>query len=487
MLQQAETLYAQENPKSRVKSLKDALALTQEVERAATLGTQGTRAPLLQRRREHVGADCLREVHDAAGGGGGTDSLTLVLDAKPSSAVTTAVASINWTALRRDKDFVDASKKLRSAQNAKAASRLTSKQNLTVRYNTALLHLNSGNLRSCKKLVEAMAKEETKGKKTPGANAAVSSTETLVQDFIAKRSSERSKLSPLIAVQVYLEAGDLAKALEALNSSALVDVANTPSGVATRAAWLCQLGRLSDAAALIEAAVQKLPAAGQKALLSWAVHYFATQEGPVGNAQSVALLKAVCAAVPALAADQEISAMLGLGLAMRGDAASLAEARQCLSKVTGSSSSPSSSNNNRDTSASLSTKEIDALGKKLPSRAAVEERGFHRHVAVTDDDSAAATAATTTERQQQQQSWLKKRRARPMRHPPKVAPEKGKLPDPERWVPMSMRSYIKDLPDRKKKELKRLRAQEQEQKRRAAEKRKAEAAAAAAAETEASA
>lgn len=499
MLQQAEALYAQDHPKSRIKSLKDALALPDEAARAEMLGTQGTAERLFFNDVANTWVQMAfvkYATHDEAAA---ESTLALVTEAKPSSAVTTAMALINWTAVRRHKDFVDASKKLKAAQNERVASRLTSRQRLVVRYNTALLHLNSGNLNSCKRVVEAMAKDdpeheltqslrlviaarETKGKRqgaAGGAAAAPSSTEALINDFVATQSSSpsASKLIQLIAVQVYVEIGDLAQALEAFKNPALAELASSPAGVATRAAWLTQLGHLAEAASVVEAAVTggRLRLGSQKALLSWAVHFFATQEEKDGNAESVAMLKRVRAAVPALASDREVTAMLSLCLATCGSS-HLAEARRCLSGIADGGTGGS------DTSAPsrFAKKEIEALEKKQPSRSAVEELGYHRH---TLSPSGGAGAGGADEGSGKQARTAKRRRARPMRHPPKNAPEKGKAPDPERWITMSMRSYIKDLPPRKKKELKRLRAQEQEQKRKAAERRKAEAAAAAAAAT----
>ena len=77
---------------------------------------------------------------------------------------------------------------------------------------------------------------------------------------------------------------------------------------------------------------------------------------------------------------------------------------------------------------------------------------------------------------------MKPARKRPMRRPPKE-PEAGaqREPlDPERWVPIKERTYIRDLPARRQRELRRRRAADQEDKRRQAERRKREAAAAAA-------
>lgn len=84
---------------------------------------------------------------------------------------------------------------------------------------------------------------------------------------------------------------------------------------------------------------------------------------------------------------------------------------------------------------------------------------------------------------------IKPARKRPMRRPTKASVDAaaGKSSaaaaeplDPERWVPIKERTYIRDLPSRRQRELRRRRAADQEDKRRQAERRKRDAAAAAA-------
>jgi signal recognition particle subunit SRP72 len=103
---------------------------------------------------------------------------------------------------------------------------------------------------------------------------------------------------------------------------------------------------------------------------------------------------------------------------------------------------------------STTTSNTQQTEPSLPPRNLLERAGFQR-------------SASSVEVQRRS----KRRKARPMRRPPKtIVP--GSKPDPERWVPIALRSSMKDLPERRKREMRRLRSEEQAAKRKAAEKRK---------------
>ncbi|EPY22730.1 signal recognition particle subunit SRP72 [Strigomonas culicis] len=449
-LQQAEALIHREHhSKSSLRTIADVLALPAEARAPKIGGGSAFERPDTPERRFFNEVSLvwvqmayvhfvLQQLDQAAA------ILNVVLQAKPTSAVTIAIAAVNWTAAQRHTDFFDALRKLKAAQNPKVVSRLQSRQLLAVHYNMALLHLHAGSVGSCRKEVDQMEKAYPNSPLTHTLRLALTVRENRNRqsDSAAIRSylkryeqvagGKSTATVQLIAAQIFLESNDLAAAVSAL-TAADIDAAlrYKPATVTTLAAWTAQSGDVDGALELVREAVLRpgTSAAAKRAVLAWAVDYFTQRHR---HAEVTACLKAVRAAAPALAADKVVTALLALSLSYHN----LPEARACMKLVDGAAVAPGK----------LATSAVAQLERQLPSKTALEELGYRRPTI-----------------QEEARRQLQRRRARPMRRPPKST--EGKI-DPERWVPMSVRSYIKDLPERRKKELRRLRAIEQEQKRR---------------------
>jgi signal recognition particle subunit SRP72 len=515
-LAQAEQLCARDFPQSHLHSLQEALAAEPAVLQAqlglplvasshAGVGSTGSRPSAERLFFNEVSSNWVQQAYVAFLRHREDEArrvVELIFTYKPTSAVTNAVAAILWTALQRSSDFFDSHRKLKSAQHVKVASRLTSRQIIAVQYNTALLHLSTGQLDRCARTVEQMEKSfphseltqslrlvlavrELKKKKalsSPSSGDSVTAVQECVRRFEEEATTRRGADSPseasrkrqqhfiqMIAAQLFLEQGDAAHAVAAVETMADIAFVRRPATVVTLAAWKMQSGDVAGAMQLLN---QRLTATGaasngysvevKKAVLLWVIHDLAVGRGlyvEVGE-----LVRAVQAADAALARDREVAALLVLCLAESDEA----EAKKHLDSldadaaavITGASSSRSVK--------TLSEDDVRLRVREHPGQAAMSELGYRR---VTAADQEAAE--TEGEEGKQKPGGLPRRRRRAMRRPAKSL--EGK-PDPERWIPMSMRSYIKDLPERRKKELKRLRAIEQEQKRRAAVARQKKAA-----------
>ncbi|KAG5503065.1 hypothetical protein JIQ42_07028 [Leishmania sp. Namibia] len=503
-LLQAEQLCAAAFPKSKLRSLQDALAASSETLQAelgvplvASTSISGGRSIETSPERcffNEVSSNWVQQAYVAFMLHREADArriVDLILTYKPSSAVTSAVAAILHTALQRSADFFDSHRKLKAAQHVKVLSRLTSRQLLAVQYNTALLQLSAGALDRCARTVEQMKKahpnselthslglvlavRELKKKKVFAANSPASLSKPTrsaadsardVQECLRNYEAEatrrhgagsseaenwkRHRFMQLITAQLFLDDGDLTHALEALQALEDPVVMQRPTTVMTMASWKVQIGDVDGAVELLRKRLTAMAggysAAVKKAVLFWAVHDLAMARGlyaAVGQ-----LLKATQAADVSLQKDREVTALLVMCLAETDVAAAKsvigildADAAAALNGVSS------------DSRAAPSEKEIEAQVRDNPGVAVMNELGYRR-VTAADQEGAVGGGG------------LPQRRRRPMRRPAKNM--EGK-PDPERWIPISMRSYIKDLPERRKKELKRLRAIDQEQKRRAA-------------------
>lgn len=428
----------------------------------------------------------------------------LILTYKPASAVTSAVAAILWSALQRSSDFFDSHRKLKAAQHVKVVSRLTSRQLIAVQYNTALLHLTTGALDRCAKTVELMEKafphseltqsmrlvlavrelKRKKGLASASSSAAasfgdsVSAVQECVREYEAEAMSRRGASSPseasrkrhhrfiqMIAVQLFLEQGDVAHAVAAVEAMEDTVFVQRPTTVVTLAEWKTQSGDIEGALQLLK---QRLTAASEaalayptdvkKAVLVWAVHDLAV--GRRLFAEVAQLVKAVQSADATLAKDREVAALLLACLAE----SNVAEAKQHVAALDAAAAAAMTEGAGTN-SAVLSEAEVQARVREQPGQAAMNELGYRRVTAADQETVQSKLGAGGAQ--------LPRRRRRAMRRPAKNM--EGK-PDPERWIPMSVRSYIKDLPERRKKELKRLRAIDQEQKRRAAVARQKKAA-----------
>ncbi|CAJ1042057.1 putative TPR-like repeat/SRP72 RNA-binding domain containing protein [Leishmania shawi] len=511
VLLQAEQLCAATFPKSSLRSLQGALAAGGEVLRAqlgvplvASTSIGGGSSTEISPERcffNEVSSNWVQQAYVAFMCHREEDArrvVDLIFTYKPSSAITSAVAAILYTALQRNADFFDSHRKLKAAQHVKVLSRLTSRQLIAVQYNTALLQLSAGALDRCARTVEQMEKthpnsdltyslrlmlavrELKKKKAVPGNPSSSASSPTRfatdsarnVQECVRNYEAEvmrrqglgsseaenqkRHRFMQLITAQLFLEEGDLNQAVETLQALEDSAVAQRPTTVMTMAAWKVQIGDVDAAMALLRerltATAGGYSAAIKKAVLLWAVRDLAMARGlyaAVGQ-----LLKATQAADASLQKDREVTALLVICLAETDVAA----AKRVIGTLDADAAAAMSGAGNSGRPAP-SEKQIEALVRDNPGVVAMNELGYRRVTAV-DQESAAATGGRAVSG-----GGLPQRHRRPMRRPAKNM--EGK-PDPERWIPISTRSYIKDLPERRKKELKRLRAIEQEQKRRTA-------------------
>lgn len=374
--------------------------------------------------------------------------LATVLKHRVASVAVGAVASINWAAIKRHKDFFDTYRKLKQVQSPAMLARLTTKQKLLVRYNTAMLLLNIGKLAACKQVAESLISEHPNSELGPtlllAANVraeagkkqrtASSKIEELLMSLSNKRGGgSRALQSRLTVAQIRLEQGDLSGCISELKE---IDGISTRIGfVTTAAAWLIRAGEFEHAVQLVRGAVKSLNSDTSRKLTIWMARTL-LQCGEHVHAASL------FDATDLKAADDEVKS-----LAVLAHARSNMDRASAIGKELPSSSSSAAS-------------DIDALLSMLPNRTAVEAVGFKR----TGDEEQGSGKEV-------------KRRQRSMRRPPKNL-NKDARPDPERWLPMSIRPSVKDMPERRKKELRRLRAADQEEKRKAAEKRKQAAAAA---------
>lgn len=521
-LVQAEQLCAKDFPKSALHSLQEALAadpakLQQQLGVplvASSHGGMGGAASRPSAERlffNEVSSNWVQQAYVAFLRHREEDArrvVELILTYKPTSAVTNAVASILWTALQRSRDFFDSHRKLKAAQHVKVVSRLTSRQIVAVQYNTALLQLGAGALDRCARTVEQMEKafphselteslrlvlavRELRKKKAAASSTGdsnASAVQACVRAYESEATSRRGANSPseasrarqqrfiqLIAAQLFLEQGDLAHAADAVLAMKDTDMAQRPATIVTVAAWKAQSGDAEGAMALLKQRLATAAGSGgysaevKKAVLVWAVHDLAVSRGLFSEVAQ--LLKAVQAADAALTRDRDVAALLVVCLAE----SDIAEAKRHIAALDASAATVMASSSSSSSSASgkvPSEQEVQALVREHPSVASMNDLGYRR-VTAADEEAAAAAGKKGS-------GGLPQRRRRALRRPAKNMEGKA---DPERWIPMAMRSYIKDLPERRKKELKRLRAIEQEQKRRAAVARQKKAAEDAAAAT----
>lgn len=393
--------------------------------------------------------------------------LTFVLKYRPPSEVTLAVASINWAAIQRHKDFFDTYRKLKSAQNPAVNNRLTSRQRLLVHYNIAMLLLNTGNFTRFKRQVELVASDypdadlthalklalavgETKKKKQSGDKTVSEYLDNYKKSVAAQQQQQQRKpavgrMLPLIAAQIFLDNSDLERAIESL-SSAADDIQRRPCTLMTLFTWKVQLGDISGGKQLLKeyARVAMKNVDAVKTITLWAVRFLSARGL---YADGVDVIQDAQRVAAALQQDREVLALMALCLSYYD----MQAARSCIVGI------PDTDNKTGAPSGKITSSFIKELEAQQPSRQRIESFGYRRVVEDDEEGDGGPKAKRAG------------RRARPMRRPPKNAESRI---DPERWIPMSHRSYIKDLPERRKRELKRLRAIEQEQKRRLAEKRK---------------
>lgn len=455
-LSQAETIILRQHTKSAAKTVEDftsceALAAKASPERALF---EDISPVWVQKAYVHYA----RGEEDSS-----TTILAAVLKNKVSSVAVNAVASLIWAAIKRHKDFFDTHRKLKQVLSPVMMARLTTKQKLLVRYNSAMLLLNIGNLAACKKAAETLLRDHPQSELGPmlllaahvrsetiGASSGkkVKASTKVIEDLLtslSSRTESRGLQSRLLYAQVRLDMGDVNGALAELQAAE--DVSLRIGFVVTAADWLIRASEFDKAVQLVEAAMKRLPKATTRNVLVWVTRKLLQFHQ---HAKASALLTS-----NGVDADAEVAALSVLALAESDEENAIVAAKKL----------PSSTVSN------VIAASVDGT-VVLPSKQVLEAAGFKRPV---EDEEKTA----------QQVSQQSRRKPRPMRRPAKtVANAKwSERPDPERWLPMSIRPSIKDLPERRKKELKRLRAADQEEKRKAAEKRKLGAAQAATTET----
>lgn len=467
MLVQAEMLCAADHPSSSIRSLFQLMGLP-EGEAVIKMGPSA--AATAERKFFNDVASVwvqMAYVWDVLGEEGkASNALHLVLSLKPNSVATNTVAATNWAAMKGHRDFFDVSRKLKLALNPNTLDRLTSKQLLSLRYNSALLQLLSGSMNNCRRELEHLRRDfpdhylthsltlglmavESLKKKKPLSLEECESAAKRVEDAFLKSgdsslgnsSAAHPSSSPdaflttkAILAQVFLQQGDLQRAAEYLmaDTSAL---RRSPSAISTIASWKVQVGDVSGAVSYLKDEISKMEPCVASKVLCWAVHYLATVRGLY--AETGAMLQSLWTTLQWMRSTPEMAALRCFVLTFTD-----VEAARAAVPQTSQTASPSPST-------------VKKLSAGQPTRQQLEQLGYRR--STVDLGGKKPRRA---------------RRRRTMRRPPKSM--EGKI-DPERWIPMNLRSYIVNLPERRKRELRRLRAIEQDRLRRVAEKRKAEA------------
>lgn len=408
--------------------------------------------------------------------------LSVVLQHKPASNATHAIASNNIAAIKRHHDFFETHRRLKHCALPTSVARLTSHQLLVVRYNTAMLLLHTGKLDACRHLVDQIGLEFPSNAFVKMLALALAvrdpkkqKVDELLKEAALQSSADRgagSLQTQLLMAQIYLEKNDLPSAGKELRQMGDAHGAALRTRLGYVATLTDLLVRSNDAAAAEEVVRSSLAetcsgsaatkAATTEALALFASKYFAQSKL---HAASVRVLETAQQLLKKQTSDV-LTANLALALSRTDTAKAEAVLKTLPSSAAKGASAPAVS--------------ADALEKKVPTRAAIEAAGFKR-------DAAASNSASTVG---QREDSAKRSKQRAMRKPPhamKRDPTTGALlpmetrPDPERWIPMADRTYIKDLPEKRKKELKRQRAEEQDRRRRANLQKKQAAAAVAAA------
>ena len=424
---------------------------------------------------------------DAASAAGGSDAesakhrqqaealLGAVLKFKPSSVATHAAAQLNWAALRGHADFFDTHKKLQSLQRPAVVAKLTSKQRLYVRYNMCLLLLGMGGKNAeCRNLAQAMIRENPQSDLGPMALTAVllsekspKQAEDHMSSFLAKRRAEAkgdetlsSLGATLTMAQLALARGDVATALERLraDSQALA----TPAVVATVAtAAVGMLGDVALARTVLDTARSKFKDSEP----------FLRFTARLGLAFP-ALLHDAVSAIDALLAKGGKSGEAERSRWAAGQVVALSSTDPSGARRLAKKELPSLPGDESDPASSFDEAVAEQIEAAMLPRSLLEAAGYRRAAGSATDDG------------EERKTTGKSSRKRPMRYPPLVVTHPEQVPeteskeiDPERWVPMNHRSYVKEMPIRRRRELKRLRAGAQAEKRRQALQRKQAAAA----------
>lgn len=457
LLIQAEVLCAKEHPKTLTRSLEEALLLTE----GDAIAKMGVTSITEDRRFFNEAANLwvqMAYVWQMVGEKEKASTvLQLILTLKPTSVATNAVASTNWAAMKGDADFFDVGKKLKMILNSNFLDRLTSKQLLSLRYNYALLNFRYGSKSTCRRELEILKRDYPEhyltyglqlgmmaleaGKKQKPSHDDMELLAKKVETAAAKSTNGTSStpfltVNPILA-EIYLQQGDLQRVANILSDDQSA-LSRSPSAVITIASWRVRMGDIQTGFDYLEKEITQMPPPVAAKVIQWMVDDFSTNCGL--HAETGASLERLWKKLPWLSQSKEMSALRCFVLSFSDITAARGAALQF-----------------KDNGEKVGPTTLKSLSRWQPSRQDLEALGYRRTIS---DEGAQAAAG------------IRHRRQRKMRRPPKEMTDK-KI-DPERWIPMKQRSYIIDLPERRKRELRRLRAIEQDRLRRIAEKRQQE-------------
>jgi len=382
--------------------------------------------------------------------------LAKVLHHRPSSQVLHAVAGVNLAAIKRHHDFFESHRRLKQATTPAVLQKFTSSQQLISRYNAALLLLHTDKLGASKSVLDALLQQQPNSELGQLLSVAIKLSEQkkkravkvdeLLKDLNTSGPSSATKV--FTVAQLYLEAGDPSNAARELTKA----IANPPQlGLLCTAVDLfVRSNDFAGAIKIASEATKSLPVATAKTFVLWLASYL---ERTDNAARTVPVIEQLLSTV-ANKNDSELRAALVAALAPMD----LTKAEEQVKLL------PSA----KETAAAGPSVAVEVLERQMPSRADIERAGYRQ-------DSVDVL-------RQQKLSKTKKRRL--LRRLPKTATvdKEGFVTfsepraDPERWIAMSRRESMKDMPEKRKRELKRQRADQQQRIR----KQKATAAASAA-------
>ena len=369
--------------------------------------------------------------------------LNFILSLGVGTQTTAAIASVNLAAIRGHADFFESYRALKHVQTPLVFSRLNRRQRRVVKFNTALLLLNMGKVGECKRIASDLVANHSDWGLVPLLLVAVLLSErrltaSAIEDAldkaiggtadVAKSGLSQAAFKVLVVAQVRLRSGDVAGAIDAIMSDASLRA--FPAVVATLCDLQLSTGHLAGASDLLKGN----QGAAEGAVLRVSEHLIQ------GDAHSEAL-----SLLASIASSNTVVAMRVVAQSAT-DLAGAAALAQNLSVPPATAKATE-----------VDDDAIEAATGRLPTRSDIEKSGFMPSSLSGED-----TRRTGNRR-------------RPMRRPCKNLKADAKL-DYERWLPLSIRTYYKDLPERRKREMRRLRREEQLTKRKQAEKRKAEVA-----------
>lgn len=407
-----------------------------------------------------------------------------------------AAASLNWTALKRHSDFLDSYKRLKHIQQPLFAKRLTAEQRECAAYNAFLLALGVGKQAEARSMAESLIRDFPGGTLGPRALASVVASsdpkraETVLKKVFSsqQQTATTSIHQTLTMAQLTLARGDALGALDLTSQSE--EAMSQPAVVTTVLAGYASLlsSSAKQQAAAAEKALKDILASKSVSQLLSSNADFAYQVAFNVHARSGRHAEAAALLEKAASSSTSNTVTISKDQKRKLIAAAILEfikARDITNanRVAALPDSPIDFSKSTSTKFTLAQTESTALPRDKLTKA-----GFAKP---TTTSSSGTTTTTGTSSNNNNNNNNKQKaglvtaiveteaRKRPGRRLPKDL-DKTKKIDPERWIPWSMRTYVKDMPPRRRIEAKKRRADEQAEIRRAAERRKKEAASAAA-------